>query len=97
MSEFEKVERLFKTSAEGLVNIPPSEWIDMFSDIHSEDLQLVANKLIELSVRAARMGTYIEARAQGKEHQAAVSQQNAFAEKVRAALDFQHPKEDINF
>jgi hypothetical protein len=93
----EKVERLFLTPAEELVRVHHSEWDQTFSGIHGEDLQLFANKLIELAEKAARMGAYIEARAKGKQHTAAVREQNMCAEKVRAALDFQHPKADINF
>jgi hypothetical protein len=97
MNEVEKVEKLFKTTAEELVKSQPSEWNEAFSGIHSEDLQLLANKVIQLAVNAARMGAYIEARAKGKSHKEAVGEQNVCAEKVRAALDFQHPKEDIDF
>jgi hypothetical protein len=43
------------------------------------------------------MGTYIEARAKGKSHKEAVGEQNACAEKVRDALNFQNPKADIDF
>lgn len=97
MIDLAKVEGLFNTPAEELVKIPHSAWSETFSDIDGGDLQLFANKLIELAVKAARMGAYIEARAKGKQHTTAVSEQNACAEKVRAALDFQHPKADINF
>lgn len=93
----EKVEQLFIMPAEDLVRIHHSEWDQTFSSIHGEDLQLFANKLIELAEKAARMGAYIEARAKGKPHTSAVREQNVCAEKVRAALDFQHPKADIEF
>lgn len=92
-----KVEDLFKAPAEELVKLPYSAWDEACSDVHGEDLQLIANKLIELAVKAARMGTYFDARAKGEQHAAAVREQNAVAEKVRAALDFQHPKVDIEF
>lgn len=97
MDELEKVEQLFQTPAEELVKIRPSEWNETFSGIHGGDMQLLANKLIELAVKAARMGAYVEARAKGKQHTTAVTEQNVSAEKVRAALDFQHPKDNINF
>lgn len=97
MSEIDKVEQLFRTPSEKLIKINPAEWDEAFSGIHSEDLQLFANKLIELAVKSARMGAYIESRAKGKNHKEAVTDQNICAEKVRAALDFQHPKEDIHF
>lgn len=92
-----KVEDLFKAPAEELVKLPYSAWDEACSDVHGEDLQLIANKLIELAVKAARMGTYFDARAKGEQHASAVREQNAVAEKVRAALDFQHPKADIEF
>jgi hypothetical protein len=58
---------------------------------------LFANNRIEFAVKSARMGTYIDARAKGKGYIEAVGEQNACAEKVRAALDFHHPKADIDF
>lgn len=100
-SEMAKIARLFKTPAEELVKIEPLEWQDMFSAIHGEDLRLLSNSLINLSVLAARMSAYIDARGgeggKDKGHVAAVEQQNQRAEKVRAVLGFQHPKADIDF
>lgn len=100
-NDFSKVARLFKMPAEELVKIEPSEWQDTFSDIHGEDLRLLSNSLAQLSVLAARMGAYIDARGgeggTDKGHAEAVKNQNLCAEKVRAALGFQHPKADIVF
>jgi hypothetical protein len=100
MSEASKVARLFKTPAEELVRIEPSEWRETFSDIHGEDLRLLSNSLANLSVLAARMSGYVDARGGegGKDqgHKDAVKHQNQFAEKVRAALGFQHPKADFD-
>lgn len=62
MNEFTKVARLFKTPADELVKIKPSEWKDTFSDIHGEDLRLLSNSLAQLSVLAARLGAYLDAR-----------------------------------
>jgi aspartate oxidase len=92
-----KVEDLFRAPAEELVKLPYSAWEETCSGVHGEDLQLIANKLIDLAVKAARMGTYCDARAKGRQHEAAVREQNAVAEQVRAALDFQHPKDDVEF
>ncbi len=102
MSEVIKVARLFQAPADELVKIKPSEWEDTFSDIHGEDLRLISNSLIRLSVLAARMGAYIDARGgeggKDKGHAEAVKNQNLCAEKIRAALGFQHPKaDDIDF
>lgn len=101
MNEVTKVARLFKAPAEELVKIEPSEWKDTFSDIHGEDLRLLSNSLAQLSVLAARMGAYIDARGgEGgfdKGHEEAVKHQNQCAEKIRASLGFQHPKADIDF
>ncbi len=47
MDESSKVARLFRTPAEELVKIEPSEWQDTFSDIHGEDLRLLSNSLIK--------------------------------------------------
>ncbi len=63
-----KVEDLFKAPAEELVKLPYSAWDEACSDVHGEDLQLIANKLIELAVKAARMGSYFDARAKGEQH-----------------------------
>lgn len=100
MSDLSKVERLFKTPAEELVKIELSDWERTFSDIHGEDLRLLSNSLVQLSVLAARMGAYIDARGGegGKDegHAVAVKRQNQCAETVRSALGFQHPKADID-
>lgn len=101
MSEDTKVARLFQTPAEELIKIQPPQWKETFSDIHGEDLRLLSNSLIQLSVLAARMSAYIEGRGgdggKDKGHLEAVNNQNLRAEKIRVALDFQHPKADIDF
>lgn len=100
MNDSSKVARLFRTSAEELVKIAPSEWDQTFSEIHGEDLRLLSNSLINLSVLAARMSAYIDARGgEGgldKGHDAAVKHQNERAAQVRATLGFQHPRADLN-
>lgn len=96
-----KVAQLFQTPAEELVKIKPQEWEETFSDVHGEDLRLISNSLIQLSVLAARMSAYIDARGGegGKDrgHRDAVINQNLRAEEVRTAFGFQHPKADIEF
>jgi hypothetical protein len=62
MNELTKVARLYQTPAEELVKIKPPEWNEMFSEIHGEDLRLISNSLIQLSVLAARMSAYVDAR-----------------------------------
>lgn len=100
-SDFTRVARLFKTPAEELVKLEPSKWRSTFSDIHPEDLRLLSNSLINLSVLAARMSAYIDARGgeggQDNGHETAVKEQNQRAAKVREALGFRHPNADINF
>jgi hypothetical protein len=99
-SDFSRVARLFKTPTEELVKLEPSKWQATFSEIHGEDLRLLSNSLINLSVLAARMSAYIDARGGegGKDrgHVEAVNEQNRRAEKVRAVFGFQHPKADID-
>ncbi|MDX6499572.1 MAG: hypothetical protein QOG23_2832 [Blastocatellia bacterium] len=101
MSEMQRVADLFRTPAEEIVKITPHEWEETFSDIHGEDLRLISNSLIQLSVRAARMSAYIDARGgeagRDRGHREAVRNQNILAEKVRTVLGFQHPKEDVEF
>lgn len=101
MSQLTKIARLYQTPAEELVKIEPREWNETFGDIHGEDLRLISNSLIELSVLAARMSAYVDARGGegGKDrgHARAVMSQNLRAEKVRAVLGFQYPKADIEF
>src|ERR1700752_2758640 len=101
MSELTKVAQLYQTPAEELVKIGPSEWNELFSEIHGEDLRLISNGLFQLSVLAARMSAYVDARGGegGKDrgHEDAVSNQNLRAAQVRAVLGFQHPKADIEF
>jgi hypothetical protein len=100
-TEMAKVARLFQMPAEELIKIKPSDWKGTFSDIHGEDLRLLSNSLINLSVLAARMSAYIDARGGegGKDrgHVEAVNEQNQRAEEVRAVLGFQHPKSDLDF
>lgn len=100
MNDTSKVARLFRTPAEELVKIELSDWQETFSEIHAEDLRLLSNSLINLSVLAARMSAYIDARGgeggKDKGHDEAEKEQNQRAERVRATLGFQHPKADID-
>ena len=100
MNDSSKVSLLFRTPAEELIKIEPADWEKTFSDIHGEDLRLLSNSLINLSVLAARMSAYIDARGgeggKDKGHLQAVRQQNQRAEKIRAVLGFQFPKADID-
>ncbi len=100
MNDSSRIARLFRTPAEELVRIEPSDWHDTFSEIHGEDLRLLSNSLINLSVLAARMSAYIDARGgeggKDKGHEEAEKEQNKQAERVRATLGFQHPKADID-
>src|SRR5437868_15542149 len=94
-----KIAELFSTPATELVNIDPPKWRETFSDIHPQDLRLLSNSLINLSVLAARMSAYIDARGGegGKDqgHEAAVRHQHECAAKIREALGFQHPQADL--
>lgn len=100
MNELAKVARLFQTPAEELVKIPHGQWQETFSNIHGDDLRLLSNSLINLSVLAARMSAYIDARGgeggKDKGHVMAVQHQNLRAEQIRAVFGFQHPKSDID-
>lgn len=101
MDGFERVERLMKTPTHEVVGLEPSQWNATFSGIHGDDLRLLSNSLIQLSISAARMAAYIDAR--GGEHHhdlghsEGVRMQNKMAEKIRAVFNFQHPKSDIDF
>jgi hypothetical protein len=101
MNDSSKVSLLFRTPAEELVKIEPADWEETFSDIHGEDLRLLSNSLVNLSVLAARMSAYIDARRGegGKDtgHIEAVKHQNELAEKIRALFGFQHPRADLDF
>jgi hypothetical protein len=101
MNDSSKVARLFRTPAEQLVKIEPADWEETFSDIHGEDLRLLSNSLIKLSVLAARMSAYIDARGgeggRDRGHFEAIRDQNKLAEKIRAVFGFQHAKADLDF
>lgn len=101
MTEISKVAELFRRPAEEIVKTKPSEWNEVFSDIHSEDLRLLSNSLIQLSVLAARMSAYLDARGgeggRDQGHEAAVKNQNIRAEQVRKVLGFQNPRADMEF
>src|SRR5258708_1491262 len=94
------IDHLYKMPAEELVKIGVSEWRDVFSEIHPEDLRLLSNSLINLSVLSARMSVYIDARGgeggRDRGHIEAVKEQNLRAERVRYALGFQQAKADID-
>src|SRR5437667_12515478 len=98
--EKSKVAQLFRTPAEELVKIKPQEWRETFTG-PGEDLRLLSNGLIQLSVLAARMSAYVDARGgeggNDRGHIEAVGNQNLLAEKVRTVLGFQHPKADLEF
>jgi hypothetical protein len=101
MSDFDKVERLFTAGPEDLLKIPRVAWNETFSGIHGDDLILIGNRLRELAVDSVRLAAYLNAR--GGEggvdlgHDAAVKTQNEQAAKVREALGYQHPYEEIKF
>lgn len=101
MSDFERVERLMKTRTRELVELDVSEWNKTFSGIHGDDLRLLSNSLVQLSIKAARMAAYADAR--GGEHHRdfghseAVRAQNEVANQIRGVLAFQHPKCDLDF
>lgn len=100
MMDDSKVAQLFRTPATELVQLEPPQWQEIFSDIHGEDLRLLSNSLINLSVLAARMSAYVDARGgeggQDKGHFEAVKEQNRRAESIRAVFGFQFPKADID-
>jgi len=98
---YEKAERLFRAKATENITIPPDQWDETFSGVHGDDLKVVANSLRELAVKAVRMAAYMDARG-GEDgvdrgHEVAVKAQNDQAEKVRALLDYAHPRDDITF
>jgi hypothetical protein len=49
-------------STEELVNTPLSDWDELCTGLHSDDLRLTANRLRELAIRTVRMAAYIDAR-----------------------------------
>jgi hypothetical protein len=101
MVDFAKVERLMKTPTSDLVGLDVSQWNESFSGIASDDLRLLSNSLIRLSVQAARMAAYIDARGGENQrdlgHLQGVIAQNEMAAKVRAIFGFQQAKDDLDF
>jgi hypothetical protein len=101
MRDFGEVENVMKTPTNELVQIEPSEWNGIFSGIHGDDLRLLSNSLAQLSIKAARMSAYADAR--GGEHhrdlghEEAVKAQNEIAERIRQVFRFQQPRADLNF
>ena len=101
MSDFDKVERLFKAGTEDLLRIPRAEWRETFTGVHGDDLILIGNRLREFAVRAVRLAAYLDAR--GGEggldlgHEKAVKAQNEQAAKVRELLGYQHPYDEEIF
>lgn len=101
MSDFAKVERLFKAGTEDLLEIPREEWNETFSGIHGDDLILIGNRLREFAVRAVRLAAYLDAR--GGEggldlgHEKAVKAQNEQAARIREILGYQHPYDEVIF
>jgi hypothetical protein len=97
----DKVARLMETPDCEMVEIAPSEWNQIFTDIHPEDMRLLSNSLIRFAEKAIRMATYLDVRSgrnQGNtDHSEGVRAQNEVAEKLRGLLGYQEPKADIEF
>ena len=57
----------------------------------------VAREAARAAERAIRLMAYLEARSINESHQQAVSAQNKAATKVRRAIGYSYPKQDVNF
>lgn len=57
----------------------------------------IARTLNVIAVQAARVAEYVEARAYGADHRAAVRASNARVRKVRRALGYTYSNQDLTF
>jgi hypothetical protein len=84
-----------------LLVVPLVELESSIAGITPNDLDQLSRDLDAIAIRAARVARYVELRGgygrgdQG--HSAAVDAQNKTAAKVRKALGFSYPKQDIRF
>jgi hypothetical protein len=82
-----------------LLETAPVQWDTAVSALSPELRYEVGAELSALLERAARLKGYIEGRYlyEEKPHSIGVSNSNALAAKVRKALGYAYPKQDIQF
>lgn len=76
---------------------PPTEWEELWEGMTPYQQARLADQLDGYCVWAARAASYAETMRNGGEHADAVKAQNKTAAKVRKALGFTYPKQDIQF
>lgn len=84
-----------------ILQAPMIEWEGIASEMSAEDRGEVARKLNAQAEYLVRVASYFEERygygCGDQGHAAAVKAQNRVATRVRRALGFSIPKQDINF
>lgn len=85
-------------TVERIAKAAPIDWHGIITEIeHPFQRTEVASALEWRAVAAARASAYVQAIADGYSHTEAVKSSNKRVAKVRKALGFTYPKDDINF
>ena len=85
------------TLAGRLLDSSPVEWPALVDGLSPGDLHAVSGELHGLVVGASRLAAYVDARDLGEGHDAAVDSCNRVVAKVRNALGYTRPDNDIRF
>lgn len=73
-----------------------SERLEKHVPLDSDRVEL-ARDLEFQAVKLLRLSEYIGARGEGQDHSEAVKEQNRTITKIRKALGYTYPKDDLNF
>jgi hypothetical protein len=81
-----------------LENTSLAELQETIKNYNSVDLQNVADLMEYVAQQLIRKASYIDSRVYGMQnHKTAVKEQNKKIAKVRRAMGFSYPKNDVNF
>ena len=92
-----RVDPKLEEACELLLGLPPVEWEAWLSRNTSDTVRKTCKQLERVAVQAARMASYLNSRADGATHLQALNGQNRIAERVRRAMGFTVPRDDLNF
>lgn len=91
MDEFDLGKAVGRFSQGPLANL------DKLTGEYHDELGKISLQLLHASQYITRVAVYVNARAYGRDHAAAVKEQNAAATKLRKAFGYSYPKQDISF
>lgn len=88
---------LLRSDESRALRLPMAGWDRHTSRKASYELHDLQSGLAGLCVHVARAAGYFGARSHGRDHRQAVKASNATAARVRRALGYTIPRDDINF